>query len=147
VFVFVFFGVVPVVFTAYVQTLAITWADLVASVGVGALACAILVANNLRDIPGDTEAGKTTLAVRLGDARTRVLYVGLIGIGVLAPLGVAALTSWTVALAALTGVLAIPAVRQVTTGARGPALIAVLKGTSLLLLVYGIVLGILVALA
>ena len=67
VFVFVFFGVVPVVGTAYVQTLTITAADVVASIGVGLLACAILVTNNLRDIPGDTVAGKITLAVRIGD--------------------------------------------------------------------------------
>ena len=67
VFVFVFFGLVPVVGTAYVQTLTITAADVVASIGVGLLACAILVTNNLRDIAGDTVAGKITLAVRLGD--------------------------------------------------------------------------------
>ena len=61
--------------TAYVQTE--TWSSpaLYAAVGIGALACAILVANNLRDIPTDRVAGKLTLAVRLGDDRTRALYV------------------------------------------------------------------------
>jgi 1,4-dihydroxy-2-naphthoate octaprenyltransferase len=75
VFVLVFFGVVATVGTAYVQTLAITWLALVLSVGVGLLAVAILVANNLRDIPGDTVAGKRTLAVRLGDLGTRRFFL------------------------------------------------------------------------
>ena len=65
--------------TAYVQLEHLTWLALVLSVGVGLLAVAILVANNLRDIPGDTEHGKRTLAVRLGDAGTRRLYVGCLG--------------------------------------------------------------------
>ena len=74
VMVFVFFGLVAVVGTTYVQTETWEWPALYAGVGVGALACAILVANNLRDIPTDTVAGKRTLAVRLGDERTRALY-------------------------------------------------------------------------
>ena len=78
-FVFVFFGVVATAGTAYVQLEHLTWLALVLSVGVGLLAVAILVANNLRDIPGDTEHGKRTLAVRLGDAGTRRLYVGCLG--------------------------------------------------------------------
>ncbi|HAN70647.1 MAG TPA: 1,4-dihydroxy-2-naphthoate polyprenyltransferase, partial [Actinobacteria bacterium] len=78
IFVFVFFGLVPVVGTAYVQTLVITAVDILASIGVGLLSCAILVTNNLRDIPGDTEVGKRTLAVRLGDDRTRMLYATLV---------------------------------------------------------------------
>ena len=71
VMVFVFFGLVAVIGTTYVQTETWEWPALYAGVGVGALACAILVANNLRDIPTDTVAGKRTLAVRLGDERTR----------------------------------------------------------------------------
>ena len=68
VMVFVFFGLVAVVGTTYVQTEELTWPALYAAVGIGALACALLVANNLRDIPTDTVAGKRTLAVVLGDA-------------------------------------------------------------------------------
>jgi len=147
VFVFVFFGLVPVMGTAYVQTLAITWPDLVASIGVGLLACAILVTNNLRDIPGDTVAGKTTLAVRIGDARTRSLYSALVIAAVIAPLAVAALTSAWVALASLTGLLAVQPLRVVLGGARGPALIPALKATGELLLVYGLALGALLAFA
>ena len=64
--VFLFFGVVATVGTAYVQTLQLSTLAWVASIGVGSLACALLVVNNLRDIPTDTVAGKRTLAVRLG---------------------------------------------------------------------------------
>jgi 1,4-dihydroxy-2-naphthoate octaprenyltransferase len=147
VFVFVFFGIVPVIGTAYVQTLRITAPDVVASVGVGLLACAILVTNNLRDIPGDTVAGKVTLAVRLGDARTRRLYATIVVIALVVPIGVAALTSPWVAVASVTGVLALSPLRIVLAGARGPALIPALKQTGVLLLVYGLVLGLALALA
>ncbi len=71
VMVFVFFGLVAVIGTTYVQTETWEWPALYAGVGIGALACAILVANNLRDIPTDAVAGKRTLAVRLGEPRTR----------------------------------------------------------------------------
>ncbi|MGH3307383.1 MAG: 1,4-dihydroxy-2-naphthoate polyprenyltransferase, partial [Nocardioides sp.] len=74
VMVFVFFGLVAVVGTTYVQTETFELAAVCAAVGIGALACAILVANNLRDIPTDREAGKLTLAVRLGDGATRQVY-------------------------------------------------------------------------
>ena len=147
VFVFVFFGVVPVVGTAYVQTLTVTAVDVVASVGVGLLSCAILVTNNLRDIPGDTLAGKRTLAVRIGDRRTRILYAALVMAAIVLPLGVAALTSPWVALGVITGLLAVRPLRVVVGGARGPALIPALKQTGVLLLVYGITMGGLLALA
>ena len=77
VFVFVFFGLVATVGSTYVQTEQVTGLALFASIPVGLLAVALLVINNLRDIPGDTESGKQTVAVRLGDARTRSLYVAL----------------------------------------------------------------------
>jgi 1,4-dihydroxy-2-naphthoate polyprenyltransferase len=147
VFVFVFFGVVPVVGTAYVQTLTISAADVVASVGVGLLACAILVTNNLRDIPSDTASGKITLAVRLGDRWTRRLYVVMVVVAVLVPIPVAVLTSPWVAVAVASGILAVRPVRIVAGGATGPALIPALKLTGVLLLVYGLVLGAVLALA
>src|SRR6478736_9200632 len=72
--VFVFFGLVAVLGTQYTQALRIDWVGLVAAVAVGSLSSAVLVANNLRDIPTDQVSGKITLAVRLGDARTRRLF-------------------------------------------------------------------------
>ena len=90
VFVFVFFGLVATLGTMYAQTAALSFFGLAAAVGVGAVASAILVVNNLRDIPTDAESGKRTLAVRLGDAGTRRLWLGLVIVSVLA-LGVMAL--------------------------------------------------------
>ena len=147
VFVFVFFGLVPVVGTAYVQTLTITAVDVVASVGVGLLACAILVTNNLRDIAGDTAVGKVTLAVRLGDRRTRRLYAAMVILALLVPVALGVMTSPWVAAALASGVLAVSPVRIVLGGALGPGLIPALKQTGLLLLVYGLALGMLLGLA
>lgn len=146
-FVFVFFGVVPVVGTAYVQTLTITALDVVASVGVGLLACAILVTNNLRDIPSDEAVGKRTLAVRLGDERTRGMYAAMVTGALVVPVLLVPFTSPIVALGMASGVLAVSPLRIVLSSARGPALIAALKGTGTLLLVYGLLLGLLIALS
>ena len=131
VFVFVFFGLVAVCGTAYVQVGKVSFATLLTGVWVGALACAILVANNLRDIGGDQQVGKRTVATRLGDAKTRVLYVILVALSGLLIIVVALLTTWW-ALLGLAGLfLIIPAVRLVTSGAIGLALIGVLKATGL----------------
>lgn len=140
VFVFVFFGVVAVVGTTYVQTLDLSVVALAASVPVGLLACAVLVANNLRDIPGDTIAGKRTLAVRLGDRGTRRLYAAMVLAALLgvALLGVGAAWVW---LGLLAAPLAVAPLRAVLGGAGGPALVPVLKATSLLLLAAGLLVG------
>ncbi|QYJ03788.1 1,4-dihydroxy-2-naphthoate polyprenyltransferase [Nocardioides panacisoli] len=129
VMVFVFFGLVAVIGTTYVQVEAWSWTALAAGVGIGALACAILVANNLRDIPTDTDAGKLTLAVRLGDRRTRGLYVALVVLAGLAVIGVAALTTWWALLGLGFVAFVVIAVRIVTGGASGPSLIPVLQQT------------------
>jgi 1,4-dihydroxy-2-naphthoate octaprenyltransferase len=147
VFVFVFFGVVPVVGTAYVQTLSISAVDLIASVGVGLLSCSILVTNNLRDSPGDTQSGKMTLAVRLGDERTRLLYAAMVTGALIVPIILVPGTSPWVALTLLTGLLAISPLRIVLGPAAGPELIPALKQTGQLLLAYGLVLGLLLALS
>jgi len=131
VMVFVFFGLVAVVGTTYVQTETWEWAALWAGVGVGAVACAILVANNLRDIPTDAVAGKRTLAVRLGDRGTRLLYVGLVAGGVAAVVALGAATTWWALLGLGFLALAAPAARTVLAGAQGPALIPVLQRTGL----------------
>jgi 1,4-dihydroxy-2-naphthoate octaprenyltransferase len=136
VMVFVFFGLVAVVGTTYVQTESWEEAALYAGVGIGALACAILVANNLRDIPTDTVAGKRTLAVRLGDRRTRYLFLLLVLAAAAAVVAVAVATTWC----ALVGLgflaVALPATRTVLRGARGPGLIPVLQKTGLAELVW-----------
>ncbi|MEO7555379.1 MAG: 1,4-dihydroxy-2-naphthoate polyprenyltransferase, partial [Acidimicrobiales bacterium] len=139
VFVFVFFGVVATAGSCYVQVESVTALSLGASVPVGLLATALLVVNNLRDIPGDTAVGKKTLAVRLGDHRTRVLYVALIvGAMVAVPLvsGLGGRPLGAIALASL--LLARRPVTQVLGGARGPALIPVLGATGKVQLAFGI---------
>lgn len=85
IFVFAFFGLAGVAGTAYVQTRDLTSLALAASVPIGALAVAILVVNNLRDIRTDARAGKRTIAVRLGDRRTRLEYKALLIIAVVTP--------------------------------------------------------------
>ena len=130
-FVFVFFGLVAVGGTAYLQTGELTAPVLLTGVAVGALACAILVANNLRDLRGDAVVGKRTLATRLGDRRTRLLYVALAALAAVMIGLVAALTTWG-ALLGLAGLAVIlPAVRTVLSGAQGPQLIVVLRTTGL----------------
>jgi 1,4-dihydroxy-2-naphthoate polyprenyltransferase len=138
VFVFVFFGLVAVCGTVYVQVGRISLATLLTGVWVGAMACAILVTNNLRDIRGDAQVGKRTMATRLGDARTRVWYVILVGLGALLIIVVAWLTTWWALLGLAGLVLIIPAVRVVMSGGSGQALIGVLKATSLAELVCAI---------
>ncbi len=131
VMVFVFFGLVAVLGTTYVQTETFEWAALYAAVGIGALACAILVVNNLRDIPTDTQAGKRTLAVVLGDQRTRALYLLLVLAAAAAVVAVAAATTWC-ALVGL-GFLLVTggALRTVLGGATGARLIPVLQQTGM----------------
>ncbi len=131
VFVFVLFGLVAAAGTTYVQLLSAPPAAWAAGVFAGALASGVLVANNLRDRAGDEVAGKHTLAVRLGDRRTRLLYVALVALGALGVVGVAAGTTWW-ALLGLLGFLALIApVRDVLGGASGKALIPTLKATGL----------------
>jgi 1,4-dihydroxy-2-naphthoate polyprenyltransferase len=144
VMVFCFFGLVAVMGTTYVQTETWRLPSLFAAVGIGSIACAILVANNLRDIPTDREAGKLTLAVRLGDTKTRGFYVILLDLAVLAAIAVCVTTTWWALLALLFGMPAARAGRLVAVGATGPALIPVLQLTGLAELVYGA--GILVGL-
>lgn len=136
-FVFVFFGLVATIGTTYVAIEDVTGPSIVMGAAAGCLSCALLVVNNLRDIGTDTVAGKRTLAVRLGDRRTRWLYVGLICSAFV--LGAITAIAWRAetAVAMLSFGLAVPPMRTVHRGATGPALIAVLGGTGRLQLVYG----------
>ena len=131
VFVFVFFGLVATCGTTYVQVLTVPEAAVWAGVFAGAFACAILVANNLRDVAGDARVGKRTLAVRLGERRTRWFYVALIFLGALALFETAASSTWWGLLALFALILVGGPVRAVLDGASGPALIRVLKFTGL----------------
>ena len=144
--VFVFFGLVAVMGTTYVQREDLTLLALAGGIASGSLACAILVTNNLRDIPTDTETGKQTLAVRLGAARTRDLYTGLLVV----PFAVAVLVAVTYPgslLALLAVPLAVPPLQQVRSGAVGRDLVAVLQATGKLQLAYGLLLGLGLALS
>ncbi|MEO3937982.1 1,4-dihydroxy-2-naphthoate polyprenyltransferase [Dermatophilaceae bacterium Soc4.6] len=162
IFVFVFFGLVATLGTEYTQAHSISWMGVLGSVGVGALASAILVANNLRDIPTDSVQGKNTLAVRIGDGGTRALYYGLVAVSVavvlvcaalqvvtpppadpgalrtLSPLGHGA-PSALVALPAY--VFALPLLRVLRRGATGRDLIPVLAGTGRFQLVWSLLLA------
>ncbi len=142
VFVFVFFGLVATIGSAYVQIEKITAVAVVAAIPVGLLITALLVANNLRDIPTDGPAGKRTLAVRLGDHRTRWLYCLLILISFLVLPVFGALGRPLAALAFIGVVVARRPVQIVLEGAKGPALIPVLGGTGRLIIVFGVLLAI-----
>ncbi|MGB8408037.1 MAG: 1,4-dihydroxy-2-naphthoate polyprenyltransferase [Mycobacterium sp.] len=133
--VFVFFGLVAVLGTQYTQALSVDWVGVALAVAVGALSSAVLVANNLRDIPTDQVAGKITLAVRLGDPRTRVLYQVLVAAPFVLTVALMFATPWTAA-----GFAAVPlamrAARPVRSGATGRELIPVLQATGLTMLAW-----------
>ena len=137
-FVFVFFGLVAVLGTHFILSGSLSGAAGVAAVGIGAVASALLVVNNLRDIPSDRESGKHTLATRLGDRGTRIWFVLLMVTALVSVPLVAGLTSWWL----LSGLAMVPmvvaAVRVVTSGARGRDLIAALASTGRAELVMGL---------
>ena len=131
VFVFIFFGLVATVGTTFVNVLSAPWYAWFAGCAVGATACAVLVGNNLRDIPTDQEVGKKTLAVRLGDAGTRRLYAALVLLAAASAVAFAAGTTWWALIALLgLGVILEP-LKLVLGGATGKALIPVIQGTGM----------------
>ena len=135
--VFVFFGLVATIGTNYVLTENIDGSAAGCAVVVGLWATALLVVNNLRDIPGDRDSGKITLAVRLGDARTRHLFTAMQGAAMLIAVLITVLTG-RFAAAALAGLpFAVHAVGSVRRKATGPELIAVLAATGRVQLIAG----------
>jgi 1,4-dihydroxy-2-naphthoate polyprenyltransferase len=136
-FVFVFFGLVATAGTTYVVTERLTGLSVVAGAAVGALACALLVVNNLRDIPTDRAAGKKTLAVRLGDGPTRILYAALIAVAFVAAIVAAVVWRLPAALVILAIPLGLRPVAMVRAGATGRELIGVLGATGQLQLGFG----------
>jgi 1,4-dihydroxy-2-naphthoate octaprenyltransferase len=139
--VFVFFGIVSVVGTAYVQLEGLPWAVWVAAVPVGLLSCSMLVVNNLRDIPTDRDSGKRTLAVVLGDGRTRLLYAGC-AIAAFCCVPIVAIAHPWAMLGLPAALWAISPVRRVLRGAAGPQLIAVLGETGRLQIIFGVLLAV-----
>ncbi len=133
--VFVFYGLVGVLGTVLTQSGPPGALAVVAAIGVGMLTSAVLVANNLRDIPTDTAVGKRTLAVRLGDRDTRRLYAALVLLPFLLSAG-AGLRSWPMLLALLALPFAVLPVRDVLRGSEGVTLIRVLSQTGVLLLAW-----------
>ena len=126
VFVFLFFGVVATMGTEFVIAEKFSLTGLIASVAVGAIACALLVINNLRDIPGDTHVGKRTLAVKMGDSSTRKFFAALVLIAFVSIVATS-FTAGPFALLGLVGVVALrPAIDAVSRGAAGKDLIIVL---------------------
>jgi 1,4-dihydroxy-2-naphthoate polyprenyltransferase len=140
VFVFAFFGVVATAGSAYVQLERLTNLAVGVSVPVGLLATALLVVNNLRDIPSDARSGKRTLAVRVGDPATRALYLALVG-GAFALVPLVAIRRPWALLALLALPLAVRPLRQVLAGTTGMALIKVLGDTGRLQLAFGVLLA------
>ncbi|WP_086844935.1 1,4-dihydroxy-2-naphthoate polyprenyltransferase [Nocardia farcinica] len=135
--VFVFFGLIAVLGTQFVQAERIDWVGVALAVGVGAFSSAVLVANNLRDIPTDTATGKTTLAVKLGDARTRTLHLVLLAIPFVITLLLVLRTPWAL-LGLLAAPLAVRANAPVRTGGHGLELIPALRDSGLALLAWSV---------
>ncbi|WP_350350031.1 1,4-dihydroxy-2-naphthoate polyprenyltransferase [Agromyces sp. G08B096] len=143
--VFVFFGLVATVGSAYVQALAVNLEAILGGVGVGLIACAVLMANNLRDVEQDRLAGKRTLAVRIGPLAGRILFA----VFMLVPFGLVAFFAllYPAAVLVLFALLAaIPACIIVIWGRTPRELITALQLASLTSLVYGIGLGLVFAL-
>ncbi len=140
VFVFVFFGLVATVGTMATMTppTAACWWG---AIGVGALASAILVANNLRDIPTDREHGKRTLAVRMGERGTRAFYVALVAVAFVVAAIVSFTSPWAL-LALLAAPLVVRPLRAVLGGATGPGLIPALAGTGQFQLAWSVLLAV-----
>lgn len=126
--VFLFFGVVATVGTYYAATENVSWQAFLVSLPVGALSCALLAINNLRDLPKDSLVGKRTLAVRMGDIKARAFFIGLLVAAHLASLIAAVVAPWAIAtlfLAPITGQI----IRSIVAGARGVDLIPLLGKT------------------
>lgn len=137
-FTFVFFGLVAVMGTYYVQAGELTWLSFIAAVPMGCTVTLILVVNNLRDIPTDSKTGKTTLGVVMGDRGTRMWFTFLMGVALLAPVAAIAYEVWWGWIATVVGApFAMKLLRGILGGTEGRALNPVLKATARFNLVFG----------
>jgi 1,4-dihydroxy-2-naphthoate polyprenyltransferase len=134
---FIFFGFVGTLGSTYVQHGSFTLVSALASLAVGSLTTALLVVNNLRDIPGDAVSGKRTLAVKMGDSATRQLYLGLLAAAAIATLAIVPLRPW-VLVALIAAAAAVRPVQIVRSGATGRALVPALIDTGRLELAFGV---------
>lgn len=139
--IFIFFGLVAVLGTQFSQAGHVSWIGVLCAISIGVLSASVNLVNNLRDIPTDSVAKKITLAVKLGDPKTRMLYLGAVTVPLVSSLSLAFATSW-----ALIGWLVAPLLWQasapVRRGAIGPALIPVLGTTGKAMLVWAVVTGV-----
>jgi len=140
--VFIFFGLVAVVGTTYVQVGRVTASSVVSGMAIGCLACAILVANNLRDVLGDARSGKRTIAVFLGSRRTRILYLLLVTTAYALAIAIAVAGRAWAGLALLSAPLAVRAAVPVARRARGAELVPVLRDTAMTELVFAMLLAV-----
>ena len=136
--VFVFFGLVAVLGTEFTQAGRLSWSGLALAVGIGTMSSGVNLVNNIRDIPSDSETGKITLAVRLGNDKARLLFTVLLLLPFLLTIGIA-FSSWL----ALAGLVYFPfalrAIRTVNRGAQGPELIPVLGLTGRAMLMWAVI--------
>ncbi|WP_027941119.1 1,4-dihydroxy-2-naphthoate polyprenyltransferase [Amycolatopsis taiwanensis] len=144
--VFVFFGLTAVLGTVYVQAGTVSWPALGAAVGVGCFSSGVLTANNLRDIPTDREAGKNTLAVRLGDAGTRRMYLALVTVPYVITILLAPAHP-LVLIALVSAAMLVTPVRVITGGGTGGRLIPVLRDTGMVMLAYSVLTALALALS
>ncbi len=140
IFVFVFFGLVAVLGTTYVQAGRVSLTATAAAIGIGLLACALLMANNLRDVHTDQTSGKRTLAVLLGEPLSRRVFALTVAGAFLAVVVIGIRHPWCL-IALLSVPLAVPPVRQVLGGARGRALVVVLGAIARVEIVYAVLLA------
>jgi 1,4-dihydroxy-2-naphthoate polyprenyltransferase len=139
--VFIFFGLVATVGSYFVHTSAITLVSLIAGSSIGLLSMALLIVNNLRDLPTDKSAGKQTLAVKIGDRKTRLFYL----ITVVVSIALSMTLAFTAPIAAGSGLLILVAmqpIRDVVAGAAGKDLIGTLQQTNKMLLLLGLILSV-----
>lgn len=139
--VFLFFGIVATVGTYFVASSELAWQALLFSLPVGALSCAILAINNLRDLPKDALVNKRTLAVRMGDSRARLFFLSLLLFAHLSSIAAVVVTPWAIATLALLPIT-VQITRSIRAGSQGVDLIPLLGKTGRLQLMLSTTLAI-----